>query len=169
MEEDKTGAREQLPGPCLPRLTLAPSIPPATHRPGEFKAPVSLTPGFQNSSANTTRSAEEKVRPMLAAVMDSTATACFSNSWNCWHRSSRSAEDVEPSMRMCGTCCRDRRGRERGCTGPGARRPGSEDGAALLFWLRPTRAASLHLTLLSELLVFSFQIEICVERIVDSH
>lgn len=75
----------------------------------------SLTPGFQNNSANTTKSADEKVRPMLAAVMDSTATACLSDSWNCWHRSSLSADGVDPSMRIWGTCCRDRVETNMGC------------------------------------------------------
>ena len=63
------------------------------------------TPGFQKSSANTTRSAAESVRPMFAAVRDKTATTCFSETWNFWHRDCRSAEGVEPSMRMYSTRC----------------------------------------------------------------
>lgn len=92
-----TDPRDSLQTPCLPHRHWL--LPPAAMS-------MPLTPGFQNSSANTTRSAEEKVRPMLAAVMDSTATACLSDSWKCWHSWSRSAEDVAPSMRMCGTFCR---------------------------------------------------------------
>lgn len=91
-----------------------------------------LTPGFQNSSANTTRSAEERVRPMLAAVMDSTATACPLDSWNRWHRSSRSAEEVDPSMRMCCTRCRDKEGGGVGaqCQGLDATAPRTEPGCS---------------------------------------
>lgn len=59
-----------------------------------------LTPGFQKSSANTTRSALCSVRPILAAVMESTATQLCSENWNfsqsCW----RSAEGVDPSIRI---------------------------------------------------------------------
>ncbi len=59
-----------------------------------------LTPGFQKSSANTTRSAECRVRPMLAAVMDSTATQVLVEYWNFSHSCCRSADGVVPSIRM---------------------------------------------------------------------
>ena len=154
-----------------PRYLLCPDwrscsfCPIATRTPGGFESPVSLTPGFQKSSANTTRSAEVKVRPMLAAVMDSTATACFSNSWNCWHRSSRSAEEVEPSMWMCGTCCRDKDGKRGGlhqCLGARQPRLRGQSHAAVLTQIT-------GLSLLSQLLVFLFHIEFCVDGIVDAH
>lgn len=41
-----------------------------------------LTPGFQNNSVNTTKSAEERVSPILAAVKERTATDSFSENWN---------------------------------------------------------------------------------------
>lgn len=59
-----------------------------------------LTPGFQKSSAKTTRSAECSVRPMLAAVMDSTATQALDEYWNLSHSCCRSADGVLPSIRM---------------------------------------------------------------------
>lgn len=59
-----------------------------------------LTPGFQKSSAKTTRSAECRVRPMLAAVMDRTATLAVDEYWNLSHSCCRSADGVVPSIRM---------------------------------------------------------------------
>lgn len=59
-----------------------------------------LTPGFQKSSAKTTRSAECRVRPMLAAVMDRTATQALEEYWNLSHSCCRSADGVVPSIRM---------------------------------------------------------------------
>ena len=133
----------------------------STHKPRLSPPPppdgrAALTPGFQNSSPNTTRSAEEKVRPMLAAVMDSTATAGPGDDWNCWQRSSRSAEEVEPSIRTCCTRCGNREGggwagvrREPRCWGSELQQVPSE--------------------LLTELLSgLSFQTEPCVDRTVGS-
>lgn len=61
---------------------------------------ITLTPGFQKSSANTTRSAVCRVRPILAAVMESTATQLCSENWNFSHSCWRSAEGVDPSIRI---------------------------------------------------------------------
>lgn len=139
----QTGTSDSSQKPRLPATSSF--LPAAMSMPGDFNTSVSLTPGFQKSSANTTRSAEEKVRPMLAAVMDSTATACLSDSWNCWHRSSRSAEEVEPSMRMCCTCCGNQ-GRKRGGLphAPGlAMAP--RTGPRLLLWLKCSQSIK-HVT-----------------------
>lgn len=165
----QTGTSDSSQKPRLPATSSF--LPAAMSMPGDFNTSVSLTPGFQKSSANTTRSAEEKVRPMLAAVMDSTATACLSDSWNCWHRSSRSAEEVEPSMRMCCTCCGNQ-GRKRGGL-PHARDWPWLQGQdhACCSGSNVARASSMSLHTALELPVLSFlffQIEICVEIIVDS-
>ena len=93
---------------------------------------------------------------MLAAVMDSTATAGPGDDWNCWQRSSRSAEEVEPSIRTCCTRCGNREGggwagvrREPRCWGSELQQVPSE--------------------LLTELLSgLSFQTEPCVDRTVGS-
>lgn len=61
---------------------------------------LQLTPGFQKSSAKITRSAVCRVIPMLAAVMDSTATYVLAEYWNFSHSCCRSADGVEPSIRM---------------------------------------------------------------------
>lgn len=57
-----------------------------------------LTPGFQNSSANTTKLALDILRPALAAVMDKIATLISSFSWNFWQKMLRCSEFVFPSI-----------------------------------------------------------------------
>lgn len=58
------------------------------------------TPGFQNSSAKTTRLADVKVNPVLAAVIDSTATRTLSLIWKLSHNFFRSSEETDPSIRI---------------------------------------------------------------------
>ena len=56
------------------------------------------TPGFQYSSANTTRLAAVSVIPAAAAVMLRTATRTLSSVWNLSTLTFLASDDTRPSM-----------------------------------------------------------------------